>query len=102
MHITDALARAHIFAPKNDEAQTAPTVLGPSGQKTLDAFASNGNSVKYLATLRAKLALLGYCLFESSAGGYLVSRWDRSRHLNDLHAVAMFLRQVGGVHHGSV
>jgi hypothetical protein len=54
------------------------------------------DSAKRQATLAAKLALLGYSLHPLSRGGFLVSRWDRSRHLDDLGAVAAFLRQVGG------
>lgn len=51
---------------------------------------------KAFTTLRAKLALLGYSASELSDGSFLVTRWDRSRHLADLHGVAAFLRQVGG------
>jgi hypothetical protein len=54
---------------------------------------------KAFATLQAQLALRGFSLTELAGGGYLVSRWDRTGHLNDLRSVREFLRRVGG-HHG--
>ena len=86
----------HQAAP-NDEG---PTVAGSSLQGTTENehldCANDDALVKVRASLTAKLALLGYSLHQLSGGGYLVSRWDRTRHLNDLHAVSAFLRQVGG------
>lgn len=51
---------------------------------------------KPFETLRAKLALKGYSLSERSRDGYLIARWNLSRHLLDLRAVGDFLRAVGG------
>lgn len=52
------------------------------------------NPDKRFATLRARLALLGYVVHQCSSGGYLVARWDMSRFCSDLDALAGFLHQV--------
>ena len=53
---------------------------------------------KRLATLRAELARRGYQLHVVELNGtstFLIARWDRSRELRDLTAVAAFLQQIG-------
>lgn len=54
----------------------------------------NGHD-KREATLRARLALKGYELHSLSDGGYVVTRWDRSRRLADLDQVAAFAQAAG-------
>lgn len=58
-----------------------------------------GLSDKTLATLQARAALAGYTLGTVTEPDgsllYLVSRWDLSRTLPDLIAVAKFLGRVG-------
>lgn len=93
-HITQALARAFNSVPTNDEAQSTPHAPGPFDQQAHLNFDSALQ--KRQATFTAKLALAGYSLLELSDKTFLVSRWDRSRHLADLQAVAAFLRQIGG------
>lgn len=95
-HITHALARAFNVAPTNDEASNCANSRGPEDHQTHSDFASDGAAVKRQANLTAELALLGYTLHELSDRTFLVCRWDRSRTLVDLHAVASFLRQAGG------
>ena len=51
---------------------------------------------KHFSTLRASLALKGYSLHELSCDGYLIARWNLTRHAPDLRAVGAFLRQIGG------
>jgi hypothetical protein len=51
---------------------------------------------KRFNTLRASLALKGYSLHELSCDGYLIARWNLTRHAPDLRAVGAFLRQIGG------
>ena len=75
---------------------TAPTVPGLKDQSSVSDSASDDGAVKNRATLTAKLALLGFTLHELSDGAFLVCRWDRSRRLADLTAVADFLRHAAG------
>ena len=46
-------------------------------------------------SLRDRLALSGYSLHELSCDGYLIARWNLTRHAPDLRAVGAFLRQIG-------
>jgi hypothetical protein len=45
--------------------------------------------------LRALLAIAGYELYELADSTYLVSRWNLTRVLPDLHAVHQFAKQAG-------
>jgi hypothetical protein len=60
------------------------------------------NVVKQFFTLRAQLALNGYCLSRTDGGdgpvSFHVSRCDTVRQLRDLAAVEGFLDQVGAAH----
>ncbi|WHZ12965.1 MAG: hypothetical protein OJF60_003406 [Burkholderiaceae bacterium] len=51
---------------------------------------------KALATLRAELALRGYAVHDSSAGGFLVCRWGLTRHCSGVEELRVFLRLIGG------
>lgn len=55
---------------------------------------------KAFATLQAELALRGFALVGIGADdgplSYRVGRWNLSRELHDLAAVAAFLKQIGG------
>ena len=63
-------------------------------------FATCTTGGKVFLTLRAQLALQGYCLTRSDSDDgpalYYVSRWSLVRELRDLAAVGAFLRQIGG------
>jgi hypothetical protein len=50
---------------------------------------------KALATLKAAYALAGYAVHDLSCGGYLVARWNVTKHCPDRHALAGFSRQIG-------
>jgi hypothetical protein len=95
----------------------ADAVVATSGEKPLDAAKIGGpvrietrylvseqptDASKRFPTLRAHLALKGYCLHRTAAGDgpvyFYVTRWGMARELRDLEAVARFLKQVGGIH----
>lgn len=91
-----------------NEALAAATAQGLGNVKALnvadcppllDEGQADDRCTKPFATLQARLALRGFTLCELGGGGYLVSRWDRTAHLNDLRGVREFLHRVGG-HHG--
>jgi hypothetical protein len=50
---------------------------------------------KVFATLRARLALRGFCLQPLSGGEFLVHRWNLHRLLPSLDAVQRFAKLVG-------
>lgn len=52
---------------------------------------------KAVATLVAKFALLGHQVHELANGGFLVTRWNLTRHCMDAASLARFLVVVGGV-----
>lgn len=92
--------------PENGEgcepASSAPlnTLDSEHRHSRADARADQGteDKSKTFANLRAALALAGgFALHELSDGSYLVSRWNCTRPLPDLRAVAAFVRQVGGL-----
>ncbi|WP_295525619.1 hypothetical protein [uncultured Pseudacidovorax sp.] len=51
---------------------------------------------KLIATLKARFALLGHSVYDLADGGYVVTRWGHTRQCPDVHALAVFLRQIGG------
>jgi hypothetical protein len=96
-HITQALARAPLFAPPNDEAHSAPHAAGPTDQyQSQPDSASDLGDCKAFASLRARLKSQGYSLQRLSDHSLLVHRWNYSRPLADLSQAAAFLRQIGG------
>lgn len=50
---------------------------------------------KHKANLIAGFALRGYAVHEADDGGFLVCRWNLSRHCPDLAALGAFARMVG-------
>ena len=50
---------------------------------------------KAFATIAARLALAGFSLHQLAHGGYMVSRWDRTFHSNDLAGVRGFAQRAG-------
>lgn len=74
---------------------------GPSGKEGSDtaiveAAEKTGNSVKRLATLKAQFALRGFAVHEAR-DGFLVSRWNLTKHLPTLDDLERFARVVGAV-----
>lgn len=80
-----------------DAPGAVAAATGRGTQETADASTviDMDGSRKAFLTLQAKLALRGFALYELSCGGYLVARWDRTKHCADLQAVAQFAREVG-------
>lgn len=96
-HTNSQMARALNAAPTNDEARiTETTVPGPKDQQAQSDFASGNDAVKRKTNIVAALALRGYCLRSLSDGTWIISKWNLSRPIVDLHAAAPFLHQVGG------
>jgi hypothetical protein len=86
-----------------EKAPDAANVEGPVRTRTSPPILAQTAYVgKRFATLRAQLALKGYCLSRTDGDDgpvyFHVSRWDMVRELRDLAAVARFLDQVGGAH----
>lgn len=50
---------------------------------------------KTYCTLRAHLALRGYSVFALSDETFIVSKWNLTKPLADLRALAVFARQIG-------
>ena len=112
--VPELAASANGQASTNDETRTAPTEPGLSDQQSqrtnsdaaLQALQARSDrdpefegveGQKRFATLRSKLALRGFSLHELAGDGYLIARWNLSRHAPDIRAVGAFLRQIGGV-----
>ncbi|MGC4395807.1 hypothetical protein [Hydrogenophaga sp. T2] len=50
---------------------------------------------KRLSTLKAQMALRGFQVHDTIAGGWLVARWNLSRYCATLDDLAAFAKQVG-------
>ena len=61
---------------------------------------TNDIAGKAFATMQARFAMLGHCLYQASGAGgvpvYLITRWGFTRELPDMTAVAKFYLQIGG------
>ncbi len=78
------------------EAQS-PLAGGLSADNQTDTpIVADDESVdKIKWTLVAKFALVGFAVHELAEGGFLVCKWNLSRHCPDLPALMAFARQVG-------
>ena len=88
----DAVATAGLNAQKASTRAAQATQSREQGGPV--DFASAARADKDLQTLRAELALRGYGLFAADGGGYLVTRWNLSRHAADLDGIRHFLQRV--------
>lgn len=52
---------------------------------------------KKFSSLAACFALAGFAVHETAKGGFLVCRWNLSRHCSDLTELEAFARKVGAV-----
>lgn len=96
-----------MITPPYEEAPTvAATTSGPKGQAIRsgncrsfgeDCKSSCSPEQKLLATAKAALGLRGHAVHELANGGYLVSRWNMTRHCWDLRELMTFARQVGAI-----
>ena len=55
-----------------------------------------GNPGGRIEAIKAQLASHGVSLFILHDGSFIASKWNLTRPLADLHAVANFARQIGG------
>ena len=55
---------------------------------------------KAFLTLQAQAAIAGCELTRTKDGAFVLSRWNLSRELRDLDAVAELLARITGAHHG--
>lgn len=81
--------------PENDDARWQ---AGTGTDKTNDdteTLVDLDIERKTLATMAAKLALEGYSLHQLAHGGFVVTRWDRTFHSNDLAGVRGFCQRAG-------
>lgn len=91
------------ITPKNSETETtfAPS-LGPGDQTKSDSSHRSGETPhdqgygKRLASVTAKLAMLGFELHPLTGEQLLVGRWNMSRTLASVEAAERFLVMVGG------
>ena len=89
--------------PTSEKPSCAANVVGlvQTQAQCLVGEQSNDDGKK-ISTLRARMALKGYCRHRPAAGGgsvrFYVDRWDMTRELRDLSNVARFLDRVGGEH----
>lgn len=68
---------------------------GPIQQHTDNAIISDSpEDSKHAATLIANFALAGYAVHHAD-DGYLVCRWNYSKHCPDLRALSCFAKQTG-------
>jgi len=51
---------------------------------------------KRVASLKATLALRGFAVHDTAAGGWLVARWDRSHYCPRIADLEAFLKRIGG------
>jgi hypothetical protein len=80
--------------------ERAPDTVGTSSRALgeTDSSANVGDRPEFdkvFATLRARLALRGFCLQPLSGGEFLVHRWNLHRLLPSLDAVQRFAKLVG-------
>lgn len=109
MYITHDAHTAGLAEPDRCTSETAGVASagrieeqGRTDDANSAKSAAEGKADKAFTTLRATLALHGFelHLVGDGEGGaaYMLHRWNQSRTLPDLAAVARFLDQVGGAH----
>lgn len=82
-------------APRATGADHANDRPGQDHNTHNETLADIDSERKAFATIAAKLCLAGYSLHQLAHGGYLVSRWDRTFHSNDLAGVRGFCQRAG-------
>lgn len=81
----------------NGKADGVTSAIGPKAHEIqqLDS-AVDGDKRKAFTTMQARAALCGCSLNELADGAFLVSRWNYSKSVPCLRAVADLLSQIGG------
>ena len=82
-------------APGNDDARWQAGTGTDNTNDNTETLIDLDSERKAFATLAAKLALAGFTLHQLAHGGYMVSRWDRTFHSNDLAGVRGFAQRAG-------
>ncbi len=79
-----------IAAHKNE----SPAATGQFVEKTHSGIISDD---KAFCNLRARFAIAGFAVHRMADDGYLVCRWNLSKHCPDVRTLAAFAKQVGAV-----
>lgn len=61
----------------------------------MEAVSSTAPDEKKLTTLKAQLARRSFAVHDTSTGGWLVARWDRSHYCPRIEDLEAFARRVG-------
>ncbi|MBL0420510.1 hypothetical protein JI739_09170 [Ramlibacter sp. AW1] len=79
--------------------EKGPVVAGPeevTKEETSTAIvADDSDGRKRTADFKARFALAGFAVHETSEGGFLVCRWNLAKHCPDMGALAAFAKLVG-------
>lgn len=78
---------------REEDSQATGCASTPGNAVTPIATCDDGCD-KAFSTLRAELALCGFCLHRAAWGGFVITRWDLTRHEAELSGVDQFLRRV--------
>lgn len=74
---------------------TSATADTKQSQPIIAASNEQGNDEKAVATLIACFALAGFAVHRLSCGGFLVAKWNLTKHCPDVRALAGFAELVG-------
>ena len=72
-----------------------PAATGHSANENTAILSTAQKTGKTEATLIAALALRGFAVHRLEVGGYLVAKWNLSRHCADLTELESFAQKVG-------
>ena len=81
--------------PGNDDARWQAGTGTTQNTSDAETVIDLDSERKAFATLAAKLALSGFSLHQLAHGGFVVTRWDRVFHSNDLADVRGFCQRAG-------
>jgi len=83
--------------PRNGEGLTVGAVQAPKeAEQNASIVASTPDCDKIVSSFKARFALLGHAVHDLADGGFIVSRWNLTRHCPDVRALGAFLKQIGG------
>jgi hypothetical protein len=89
-----------VHQPQKDESPRAGGLSNASEQKHEPNYTPINDEAKEFFTLRARLALVGHCLYQvkndDHTASFLVTKWGMTRELKTLTDVSKFLAQIGG------
>jgi prophage regulatory protein len=93
----DALSAKVQAPPESSEAGSATNTTGPEfiTQQTGPDCEGTDERRKRFSTIAAALALKGYSLHQTTAGTFIVTKWNLARDLSNIGAVQAFAAAVG-------